>query len=159
MGLGFDPSNMDSVMSSPSVRVQTSRLDAMNLGALSLGVSSADSKAEMQQPSNIFAFGSSATWGSAGNNNGTSTTSWAGGNHNTAASNDWAALAIGTTTGNQDAPLTANSFLSLGSAIGTTTESKDKPLTATSFLSLSSGNTWGTTGLPDFGGNHGTTAD
>jgi hypothetical protein len=128
MGLGFDPSNMDSVMSSPSVRGQTSRLEAMDLGSLSLGVSSADSKPE-RQPSNIFAFGSSATWGSAGSNSVAS--SWTG--NNNAGSSDWA---------------------SLGTAIGTPTENPDKPISATSFLSLSSNNTWGTAGLPGFGGSH-----
>jgi hypothetical protein len=99
VGLGFDPSNMDSVMSSPSMRDHKTVLEAVDLSSLGLGVPSSEQQSE-GRTRNIFAFGSSSTWGSAGGNN---------------ASDNWGML--GTTSGigagadNQDNPVNASSFL------------------------------------------------
>jgi hypothetical protein len=99
VGLGFDPSNMDDVMNSPSTRAQSARLDHLDLVALSLGVPACDSKRERS----IFAFGSSSIWGSAGNNN---------------APSDWAVLGTGNRIGpadDQTSSVGTPSFLSLSS--------------------------------------------
>jgi hypothetical protein len=91
---------MDSVMSSPSSRAQTARLDQVDLASLSLGVPSAVAKRERS----IFAFGTSDTWGSAGSNN---------------APTDWSVLGsgngIGAGTENQSKAVGPPSFLSLSS--------------------------------------------
>ena len=68
MGLGFDPTkDMDAVIQSPSAKGNpngTTHLEGMNFGALALepplcGVSA-------NNHNNIFAFGSSAAWGTGG---------------------------------------------------------------------------------------------
>jgi len=125
VGLGFDPSNMDSVMSSPSIRAHTTHLDTVDLESLGLGVPSTTNGKSDGQSSNIFAFGSSSTWGSVGNSN---------------VSDNWTMLG---TTGR----------------ISGGVEGQEKAVSAPSFLSFSSNNTWGTSGIPGFGGEHGTAAD
>ena len=99
VGLGFDPSNMDDVMSSPSNRAHSTRLDHVDLVALSLGVAASDNKRERS----IFGFGSSSTWGSAGSNN---------------APTDWTVLGTSNGVGaaeNQVKAVGTPSFLSLSS--------------------------------------------
>ncbi|KAI2495806.1 hypothetical protein MHU86_18692 [Fragilaria crotonensis] len=99
VGLGFDPSDMDDVMNSPSTRAHSARLDHLDLVALSLGVPASDSKRDRS----IFAFGSSSTWGSSGNNN---------------APSDWAVLGTGGRIGAADTQAKSvgtPSFLSLSS--------------------------------------------
>eukprot|EP00548_Thalassiothrix_antarctica_P007957 CAMPEP_0194141498 /NCGR_PEP_ID=MMETSP0152-20130528/10896_1 /TAXON_ID=1049557 /ORGANISM="Thalassiothrix antarctica, Strain L6-D1" /LENGTH=747 /DNA_ID=CAMNT_0038840137 /DNA_START=251 /DNA_END=2494 /DNA_ORIENTATION=+ len=125
VGLGFDPSNMDSVMSSPSIRAHTTHLDTVDLESLGLGVPSTTNGKSDGQSSNIFAFGSSSTWGSVGNSN---------------VSDNWTML--GTT-----------------SRISSGVDAQEKAVGTPSFLSFSSNNTWGTSGIPGFGGEHGTAAD
>lgn len=99
IGLGFDPSNMDDVMGSPSNRAHSTRLDHVDLVALSLGVAASDNKRERS----IFGFGSSSTWGSAGSNNGRT---------------DWSVLGTSNGVGaaeNQVKAVGTPSFLSLSS--------------------------------------------
>mmetsp|Transcript_17734 Transcript_17734/g.26257 ORF Transcript_17734/g.26257 Transcript_17734/m.26257 type:complete len:743 (-) Transcript_17734:440-2668(-) len=118
VGLGFDPNNVTSLMSSPGIRGQAAKLDTVDLESLGL-VPPANNGKPDGQSSNIFAFGSSSTWGSVGNNN---------------ASDNWTML------GNT-------------SRINGGVEGQDKTVNTPSFLSLSSNNTWGTSGLPGFGGD------
>mmetsp|Transcript_16332 Transcript_16332/g.24718 ORF Transcript_16332/g.24718 Transcript_16332/m.24718 type:complete len:763 (-) Transcript_16332:373-2661(-) len=124
VGLGFDPNNVTSLMSSPAVRAQTSKLENVDLESLGLVPPATNEKGEGQS-SNIFAFGSSSTWGSVGHNS---------------ASDNWTML------GNTN-------------RISGHVEGQDKAVSTPSFLSLSSNNTWGTSGIPGFGGDHGTAAD
>eukprot|EP00541_Cyclophora_tenuis_P005855 CAMPEP_0116548968 /NCGR_PEP_ID=MMETSP0397-20121206/4622_1 /TAXON_ID=216820 /ORGANISM="Cyclophora tenuis, Strain ECT3854" /LENGTH=458 /DNA_ID=CAMNT_0004073659 /DNA_START=115 /DNA_END=1491 /DNA_ORIENTATION=+ len=71
IGLGFDPTeNMDSVMRSPSMRAETTKLDEVELAALALDAA-ADGKSK-----SIFAFGSSTTWGTSGEDD--SDSNWRG---------------------------------------------------------------------------------
>lgn len=118
VGLGFDPNNVTSLMSSPGMRAQNAKLDTVDLESLGL-VPPANNGKPDGQSSNIFAFGSSSTWGSVGNNN---------------ASDNWTML------GNT-------------SRINGSVEGQEKAVNTPSFLSLSSNNTWGTSGLPGFGGD------
>ena len=127
-------------MSSPSARAHTTRLDAVDLTSLTLGVPASDAS----ESKNIFAFGSSSTWGATGGNKGpgdafSTSSTWGSTTGNNGGSGNWGVLGGAST-------------------LGAVTEPQDKAaVAATSFLSLSSTNTWGTTGL--FGSDHGTTAD
>jgi hypothetical protein len=85
-------------MNSPSSRVHTARLDHLDLVALSLGVPVPEAKRERS----IFAFGSSGTWGSTGND---------------VAPTDWTAVGAGRHLGSSEKQPKAGaaSFLSFSS--------------------------------------------
>jgi len=70
MGLGFDPTvHMDSVIQSPKANA-TNELEGVDFGALGLGPPLAPlGGIKANDHSHIFAFGSSATWGTGGNSN------------------------------------------------------------------------------------------
>ena len=73
MGLGFDPTeNMDSVIQSPSAKMDgtasaTNQLNGVDFAALSLDPPLCGIPANNHN--HIFAFGSSATWGTGGDSN------------------------------------------------------------------------------------------
>lgn len=75
MGLGFDPTqNMDMVIQSPSARIEPkNQLDAVDFGSLGLepplSSTAVASAANARNHNHIFAFGSSATWGTASDSN------------------------------------------------------------------------------------------
>ena len=133
MGLGFDPTeNMDSVIQSPSAKMDpaasSSQLEGVDFGSLGLdpplcGVNKATNH------NHIFAFGSSATWGTGG------------------ASNDWGSPMLG--GGNSNAGTITGSRL-FGAVLGGTSvttdgasSSLDEDHEDDAFLSL-------TTGIPGF---------
>jgi len=129
LGLGFDTTvNVDSVIQSSSAKIDataasSNQLDGVDFGALSLepqlcGITAANHN-------NIFAFGSSATWGTGGD------------------SNDWGAPML---SGSSNAGTIAGSRLFggvLGAAVEASTDSLGEDHEDDVFLSL-------TTGIPGF---------
>jgi len=125
MGLGFDPTeNMDSVIQSPLHSSEpTTKLDSVNLGALSL-----DPPLCATNSRHIFAFGSAATWGSSDAPKAT----W--GSNDAPGNNDWGA------------PIGSN-----GKKFNTEIFKENEEKAAT-FLSLASTSSWGATGVSALGG-------
>lgn len=129
IGLGFDPTeNMDSVIQSPSSRPDAnavSQLEGIDFGALGLAPALGGDNISNGNNNHIFAFGSSGTWGSAGDNH------------------DWGAGLLG---GHNAKPASASRLF--GGLLESTPESDASPSPLDgnhdAFLSLAtSGNTWG----------------
>lgn len=131
IGLGFDPTeNMDSVMRSPSIPANSpAKFGADDLAALSLDTTRTGDATSR----NLFAFGSSGTWGEADAGTTQDASSWS--------------MMLGSGNGSTENPKKDGQESSI----------------ATSFLSLSSSNNpWGTGGLSGLGGSaiaHGHSAD